>query len=149
MIKKAQRTRNCILVADDDADDRELIKVAFEESGAEAELRFVENGEELMYYLGRQGKYADEEKYPFPSIILLDLNMPRKDGREALREIKEHTNLKLVPIIILTTSTETKDISKCYELGVNSYTIKPANFSDLVAFTSMLYSYWFKLVQLP
>ncbi|SFD18474.1 Response regulator receiver domain-containing protein [Chitinophaga sp. CF118] len=149
MIRKVQRTRKCILVADDDADDRELIKVAFEESGAEAELHFVENGEELMYYLNRHGKYSDEEKYPFPNIILLDLNMPRKDGREALREIKEHINLKWVPIIILTTSTEAKDITKCYELGVNSYSIKPANFSDLVAFTRMLHTYWFTVVQLP
>ena len=149
MIKKVQRTRKCILVADDDADDRELIKVAFEESGADTELRFVENGEELMHYLNRHGKYADEEKYPFPSIILLDLNMPRKDGREALREIKEHTKLKRLPIIILTTSTETKDVSKCYELGVNSYTIKPSNFSDLVSFAKTLHAYWFTVVQLP
>lgn len=149
MIKKVQRTRKCILVADDDADDRELIKVAFEESGADTELRFVENGEELMHYLNRHGKYADEEKYPFPSIILLDLNMPRKDGREALREIKEHTKLKWLPIIILTTSTETKDVAKCYELGVNSYTIKPSNFSELVSFAKTLHAYWFTVVQLP
>lgn len=149
MVKKVLRNRRCILVADDDADDRELIKVAFDESGADVELLFVENGEELMFYLSRQGKYADEEKYPFPSIILLDLNMPRKDGREALREIKENTNLKWLPIVILTTSTEAKDISKCYELGVNSYTIKPANFSELVTFTRMLHTYWFTIVQLP
>jgi CheY-like chemotaxis protein len=149
MIRKEQRSRKCILVADDDADDKELIKVAFEESGAETELHFVENGEELMHYLNRHGKYADEEKYPFPSIILLDLNMPRKDGREALREIRAHIHLKKLPIIILTTSTEEKDIAKCYELGVNSYSIKPANFSDLVAFARMLYDYWFTIVQLP
>lgn len=137
------------MVADDDADDRELIKAAFEENGSDVELYFVENGEELMHYLYRHGKFKDEEKYPSPSIILLDLNMPKKDGREALKEIKGHEELRKLPIIILTTSTETKDVIKCYELGVNSLTIKPANFADLVAFAGMLHAYWFQTVQLP
>ncbi|HEY1163857.1 MAG TPA: response regulator, partial [Chitinophaga sp.] len=100
-----QQSRKCILIADDDADDRELIKVAFEENAAEVEISFVENGEELMQYLHRQGKYKEESKYPYPSLILLDLNMPKKDGREALRAIKEDDALKSLPIVILTTST--------------------------------------------
>lgn len=144
-----QQSRKCILVADDDADDRELIKVAFEENGAEVEISFVENGEELLQYLHRQGKYKEEAEYPFPSLILLDLNMPKKDGREALRAIKEDAALKLLPIVILTTSTASKDIAKCYELGVNSYMIKPTNFTDLIQFAGMIYSYWFNTVQLP
>jgi CheY-like chemotaxis protein len=144
-----QQNRKCVLVADDDADDRELIKVAFEENRAELEMCFVENGEELVHYLHRNGKYQDEEKYPYPSLILLDLNMPKKDGREALREIKEDSRLKALPIVILTTSTATKDISKCYELGVNSYMIKPTNFADLIQFAGMIHSYWFNTVQLP
>ncbi|GAA0525844.1 response regulator [Chitinophaga japonensis] len=144
-----QQTRKCILVADDDADDRELIKVAFEENKADLDMCFVENGEDLLQYLYRRGKYRDEVKYPFPSLILLDLNMPKKDGREALREIKEDNRLKSVPIVILTTSTAAKDISKCYELGVNSYMIKPTNFADLVQFAGMLHTYWFNTVQLP
>ncbi len=144
-----QPGRKCILVADDDADDRELIKVAFEEKGAEVQICFVENGEELLYYLYRRGKYKDEMQYPFPSLILLDLNMPKKDGRDALREIKSDQQLKSLPIVILTTSTAAKDVSHCYELGVNSYMIKPANFSDLVQFAGMLHDYWFNTVQLP
>lgn len=144
-----QQTRKRILVADDDADDRELIKVAFEENKAQLDMHFVENGEDLLHYLHRRGKYRDEVKYPFPSLILLDLNMPKKDGREALREIKEDNRLKSVPIVILTTSTAAKDISKCYELGVNSYMIKPTNFADLVQFAGMLHTYWFNTVQLP
>jgi CheY-like chemotaxis protein len=141
--------RKCILVADDDADDRELIKVAFEENAANVEINFVENGEELLHYLHRQGKYAEEGKYPYPSLILLDLNMPKKDGREALRSIKEDLALKALPIVILTTSTAPKDVAKCYELGVNSYMIKPTNFTDLIQFAGMIYSYWFNTVQLP
>ena len=144
-----QQSRKCILIADDDADDRELIKVAFEEHGAEVEIAFVENGEELLQYLHRQGKYKEESQYPSPSLILLDLNMPKKDGREALRAIKEDAGLKSLPIVILTTSTAAKDIAKCYELGVNSYMIKPTNFTDLIQFAGMIYSYWFNTVQLP
>jgi CheY-like chemotaxis protein len=143
------QNRKCVLIADDDADDRELIKVAFEENGAELEILFVENGEELIQYLHRLGKYGDEEKYPYPHLILLDLNMPKKDGREALRDIREDQHLKAVPIIILTTSTAAKDVAKCYELGVNSYMIKPTNFTDLVQFAGIIYSYWFNTVQLP
>lgn len=141
--------RKCILVADDDADDRELIKVAFEENAANVEINFVENGEELLHYLHRQGKYADEDKYPYPSLILLDLNMPKRDGRETLRSIKEDHRLKALPIVILTTSTAPKDVAKCYELGVNSYMIKPTNFNELIQFAGMIYSYWFNTVQLP
>ncbi|HEU4555864.1 MAG TPA: response regulator [Chitinophaga sp.] len=144
-----QANRKCILVADDDADDRELIKVAFEENGADTAIYFVENGEELLHYLHRQGKYSDEISYPFPSLILLDLNMPKKDGRETLHEIKNDCRLKTLPIVILTTSTAAKDISHCYELGVNSYMIKPTNFADLVQFAAMLHAYWFNTVQLP
>src|ERR1044072_8069663 len=102
-----------------------------------------------MQYLHRQGRYKEEAQYPSPSLILLDLNMPKKDGREALRAIKEDATLKSLPIVILTTSTATKDIAKCYELGVNSYMIKPTNFADLIQFAGMIYSYWFNTVQLP
>ncbi|WP_298735842.1 response regulator [uncultured Chitinophaga sp.] len=144
-----QQSRKCILIADDDADDRELIKVAFEENAADVQISFVENGEELLHYLHRQGKYQEEAHYPAPSLILLDLNMPKKDGREALRAIKEDQALKSLPIVILTTSTSNKDIAKCYELGVNSYMIKPTNFTDLIQFAGMIYSYWFNTVQLP
>lgn len=138
-----------ILIADDDADDRELIKAAFEENNFRHNIKFVENGEELLKYLKRKGSYADEATHPFPQIILLDLNMPRKDGREALKEIKTDNHLKCIPVIVLTTSTERKDVQKIYELGVNSFVIKPPTFQQLVAFTKTLGKYWFEFVELP
>lgn len=140
-----------ILIADDDADDREFLRAAFEENQFDhnIQIKFVENGEELLFYLKRKGEYADERKYPWPQIILLDLNMPRKDGREALREIKADNSLKRIPVIILTTSTEEKDVRKSYELGVNSYIIKPVTFKGLVEFTRTLGRYWFEFTVLP
>ncbi|WP_343669405.1 response regulator [Chitinophaga sp.] len=138
-----------ILIADDDADDQELIKAAFEENSTDYQINFVENGEELLLYLRRGGQYANEMLHPRPHIILLDLNMPKKDGREALKEIKADPLLKSIPVIILTTSMEEKDIAKSYELGVNSYIIKPVTYSGLVEFTSVLSKYWFEIAELP
>jgi CheY-like chemotaxis protein len=138
-----------ILIADDDADDRELIRAAFDESSTQHHINFVENGEELLHYLNRKGHYADETLHPFPQIILLDLNMPRKDGREALRELKADNVFKSIPVIILTTSMEEKDIVRSYELGVNSFIIKPVTYSGLVEFTRVLGEYWFEIAELP
>jgi CheY-like chemotaxis protein len=138
-----------ILIADDDADDRELIKAAFEENNFRHNIKFVEDGEELLKYLRRKGDYADEADHPLPQIILLDLNMPKKDGREALKEIKNDEYLKYIPVIVLTTSTEKKDVQRIYELGVNSFVIKPVTFRQLVEFTNTLEKYWFQFVELP
>ena len=130
-----------ILIADDDTDDRELLKAAFDENSTQHEINFVENGEELLFYLNRSGHYADETLHPFPQIILLDLNMPKKDGREALRELKADTTFKSIPVIILTTSMEEKDIEKSYQLGVNSFIIKPVTYTGLVELTRILGKY--------
>jgi CheY-like chemotaxis protein len=138
-----------ILIADDDADDRELIQAAFDENSTQHHISFVENGEELLHYLKRDGHYADETLHPFPQIILLDLNMPKKDGREALRELKANNVFKSIPVIILTTSQEEKDIINSYELGVNSFIIKPVTYSGLVEFTRVLGQYWFEIAELP
>ena len=138
-----------ILIADDDADDRELIKAAFDDNSMQHQINFVENGEELLLYLNRRGHYADETLHPFPQIILLDLNMPKKDGREALKEIKADTLFKSIPVIILTTSMEEKDIVRSYELGVNSFIIKPVTYTGLVEFTRVLGKYWFEIAELP
>lgn len=138
-----------ILIADDDADDRELIKAAFDENSTQHQVNFVENGEELLFYLMRKGQYADKTLHPFPQIILLDLNMPKKDGREALKEIKTDPLFKSIPVIILTTSMEEKDIANSYELGVNSYIIKPVTYAGLVEVTSVLSKYWFEIAELP
>lgn len=138
-----------ILIADDDADDRELLQAAFDENSDQHHINFVENGEELLLYLKREGQYADETLHPFPQLILLDLNMPKKDGREALRELKADLSLKSIPVIILTTSMEEKDVMKSYELGVNSFIIKPVTYSGLVDFTRILGNYWFEIAKLP
>jgi len=138
-----------ILMADDDADDRLLAKEALTECRLANELHFVENGEELMDYLHRRGQYGPLANVPRPGIILLDLNMPRKDGREALREIKADPELRRIPVVVLTTSRADTDIGKIYELGANSFITKPVTFDSLVEVMRTLGKYWFEIVELP
>ncbi len=138
-----------ILLADDDADDRLLARDAFEESRIRNTLEMVEDGEELMDYLKHEGKYSGENARPRPSLILLDLNMPRKDGREALKEIKSDPELRNIPVVVLTTSKADEDIFRTYDLGVNSFIIKPVTFDGLVDVVRMLGKYWFEIVELP
>ncbi|MEI8235406.1 MAG: response regulator [Verrucomicrobiota bacterium] len=137
-----------ILMADDDDDDRRLTKEALLEGRLANDLRFVENGEELMDYLRRQGKYAGTD-VPRPGLILLDLNMPRKDGRTVLKEIKSDPELRQIPVVVLTTSHAEEDIFKSYDLGVNSYIVKPVTFEALVDILQTLEKYWFEIVELP
>lgn len=138
-----------ILVADDDAEDRMLIHEALEESRLKNQVQFVENGEELMNYLQNKGKYSNKKDYPTPGLILLDLNMPKKDGREALKEIKADDHLRLIPVIVLTTSKAEEDILRTYDLGVSSFITKPVTFSALVEVMKTLSKYWFEIVELP
>ena len=138
-----------LLLADDDPDDRLLAKEALEKSLLANDLRFVEDGEELLDYLRRRGKYADPKKSPRPGLILLDLNMPRKDGREALREIKNDPKLRDIPIVVLTTSKTEEDVARTYNLGVNSYITKPVRFAALVEVMESIGKYWFEIVELP
>jgi CheY-like chemotaxis protein len=134
-----------ILIAEDDEEDRMLIKDALDESPISIDLRFVENGEELLYYL----LSADKEKYPVPELILLDLNMPKMDGREALKELKTHPQLRYIPIVVLTTSDADEDVLKTYDLGVSSFITKPVTFAALVEIMQTLSKYWFEVVLLP
>lgn len=138
-----------ILMAEDDPDDRYLAREALAESRIANELYFVEDGVELLDYLNRKGKFADPIKSPKPGIILLDLNMPKKDGREALKEIKENPEFKRIPIIILTTSNAEEDVLKTYNLGANSFITKPVTFNGLVNVIKVLENYWFEIVRLP
>ena len=138
-----------ILLADDDPDDRKLTQDAFVENRLVNVLHCVEDGEELMEYLRRQGRYADQKDAPLPGLILLDLNMPRKDGREALKEIKTDPELRRIPIVVLTTSKAEEDILRTYDLGVNSYVTKPVTFKSLVELVKVLGRYWFEVVELP
>jgi len=140
---------NVIIMAEDDADDRLLVKDALEECQWNADLRFVENGEELLDYLLRQGKYKRAEESPRPRLILLDLNMPKKDGREVLRDIRANADLRRIPVVVLTTSKADTDIERTYELGANSYIAKPVQFDGLVNLMRMISQYWFKTVELP
>ncbi len=138
-----------ILMADDDADDRLLAKDALAECHIPGELQFVENGEELLDYLLRRGGYAQQPGLPRPGLILLDLNMPKKDGREALREIKAHPDLRKIPVVVLTTSKADTDISEIYDLGANSFISKPVTFDSLVNVMKVLGNYWCEVVELP
>lgn len=138
-----------ILMAEDDEDDRMLAREALRESRVLNNLLFVEDGVELLNYLHRKGKYADESSYPPPSLILLDLNMPRMDGREALAHIKSDPALRAIPVVILTTSKAEEDMIKGYDLGAASYITKPVNFRNLVELMKALGQYWIEFVELP
>jgi CheY-like chemotaxis protein len=140
---------NVILMADDDDDDRLLTRDAVTEAGLEGELHFVQNGEELLDYLCRRGKFQPPALAPRPGLILLDLNMPLKDGREALREIRSDPELRRIPVVVLTTSKADTDVGAIYELGANSFISKPFQFEALVTVMKMLGQYWFKTVELP
>jgi CheY-like chemotaxis protein len=138
-----------ILVAEDDEDDRLLMQDALEENRLANDLHFVEDGVELLDYLNRRGEYTDPQSSPRPSLILLDLNMPRKDGREALKEIKADPDLRKIPIVVLTTSKAEEDILRTYDLGVSSFIAKPVVFDSMVQIMKMLGTYWFEIVELP
>jgi CheY-like chemotaxis protein len=137
-----------ILMADDDADDRMLAEDAMKESRLGNTFRCVEDGQELMDYLTRRGKYAHGNA-PRPGLILLDLNMPRKDGRQALQEIKSDPDLRRIPVVILTTSKTEEDVLRSYDLGANSFISKPVTFDGLVEIVRTLGKYWFSIVELP
>ena len=138
-----------ILMADDDPDDRELTREAFGEARLANDVRFVEDGVELMDYLHRRGKFAGPAAAPRPGLILLDLNMPRKDGRECLAEIKADSKLRGIRVIVLTTSKAEEDIVRSYELSASSYITKPVTFDALVDVVRTLGKYWLEIVELP
>jgi two-component system response regulator len=136
-------------MADDDADDRQMTQEAFAEAKLANDLRFVCDGEELMDYLKRRGKYKDPAKSPRPAILLLDLNMPKKDGREALGEIKADQALRQIRVIVLTTSKAEEDLNKVYDISAASFITKPVNFEALVEAVKALGKYWLEIVELP
>ena len=141
-------TSTTILIADDDTDDRLFMERALRQSGYIQAIQFVEDGEELMDYLHRKGRYT-EENAPWPDLLVLDLNMPRKNGFQALREIKEDMKLRRLPVVVMTTSSADEDIVKTYNLGVNSFVTKPFNFNRLVEMVGALKTYWMDTVKLP
>jgi CheY-like chemotaxis protein len=138
-----------ILLADDDQEDRMLVEHAFKSAKTPYDLRFVQDGEELMDYLYRHERFADKAVSPRPALIILDLNIPRKNGMQALKEIRADSLLKTIPVVILTTSKDEDDIMHAYELGVNSFITKPVTYTDLVDLLMTLEKYWFSTVTLP
>ena len=139
-----------ILICDDDEEDRMLTKTALEQAHVSNALRFVEDGEQLLDYLYQRGTYAGETgTAPRPGLILLDLNMPKMSGREALKVIKEDETLRDIPVVVLSTSRLDEDIARSYQLGVNSFITKPVTFSGLVEAMNVLGRYWLEIVELP
>jgi CheY-like chemotaxis protein len=138
-----------ILMADDEASDCLIVKNAVEKAHLHNDLRFVANGVELMDYLNRRGKYAKASDAPRPGLILLDLNMPRKDGREALAEIKADPNLARIPVVVMTASKADEDFWRARDLGADMYLVKPVTFETLINVTKSLGRYWFEIVEMP
>lgn len=124
--------RATVLIAEDDADDRLLAEEAFRVSQLDCDLRFVADGEQLLAYLRGEGAYADRELHPFPRVVLLDLNMPRKDGREALAEMRADDRLRSLPVMVLTTSRAHEDRARVVQLGACDFVTKPTRFDELV-----------------
>jgi CheY-like chemotaxis protein len=135
-----------ILLVEDNVGDVGLIEEVFEEAKIRNNIHVAENGEEALRYLRGKGKFSGS---PRPDIIILDLNLPKKDGREVLREIKEDSNLKNIPIIVLTTSTAEKDILRAYELHANAYVTKPLDFDQFMNVIGSIVNFWLGVVQLP
>ncbi|MBN2292422.1 MAG: response regulator [Pirellulales bacterium] len=136
-------------MADDDEEDCLLAKDALAEAGLPHQLRWVSDGEELLDYLRHSGSFIQPDAAPRPDLILLDLNMPRRDGRESLRLLKGDPRLQKIPVVVLTTSTAQSDISYSYNVGASSYIAKPASFQGWIELIELLTAYWFKLVELP
>lgn len=138
-----------ILMADDDLDDCELTEHALREARVPNPFRYVHDGVELLQYLRHEGRYSDSSSAPRPGLILLDLNMPRLDGRQVLSEIKADPKLRRIPVVVLTTSKAQEDILRSYDLGVNSFITKPVEFDKLIEIMRVLGEYWFEIVRLP
>ena len=148
-LEQVERKLVTILLADDDEEDRELARDALQDARLANEMKFAVDGQDLMDYLRREGRYADGSDAPRPGIILLDLNMPKKDGREALAEIKADPDLRRIPVVVLTTSKDEQDVFETYDLGVSSFITKPVTFAGLVEVMRTWTRYWFELVELP
>lgn len=138
-----------ILLAEDDPDDRYLISEALDESQIDIQLYIVEDGEELLDYLHHRGKYENRVEWPLPGLILLDLNMPRLDGREALKEIKNSTELRRIPVVVLTTSQADEDVIRTYDIGISGYIPKPVTFTGLLEVMKAIGLYWLNVAKLP
>lgn len=132
-----------VLIVEDQDDDVALIRRAFKKSNIANPLQIVSDGESAIAYLEGTGPYADRDRFPLPVLVLLDLKLPRKSGLEVLQWMRERSFIKRLPVVILTSSRESQDINKAYDLGVNSYLVKPVEFDDLRDLVARLHLYWF------
>lgn len=145
-----QNDKNLLLLyAEDDPDDVMLMKDAMDEGGMEDELKIVQDGHELMNYLKGRGAYHDPVQAPAPDIILLDLNLPQKDGHEVLKEIKNDDDLKHIPVIVLTSSRSDEVITSVYKLGANSFIVKPVSIGSLAEIMTSMKRFWGQISELP
>ena len=138
-----------ILLVEDSPEDTEVVLRAFRKSGLVNPIRHCADGDEALDYLHRRGRYAEPDAAPRPSVILLDLNMPGTDGREVLSEIKQTEELRQIPVVVLTTSSDERDIEKCYAMGANSYIKKPVDLDGFMRAVQLLKDYWLQIVILP
>lgn len=138
-----------VLMAEDDEDDRLLVRDAWQEARIRNELVFVQDGVDLLAYLRREGAYAPPARAPRPGLVLLDLNMPRMDGREALEAIKSDESLRSIPVVVMTNSKTEEDILRTYDLGASGFVVKPVSLTALTEVVRALRRYWFQIVELP
>jgi CheY-like chemotaxis protein len=143
------RPTHPILLIEDSPEDTEAMRRAFKRAGLANPIHHCMDGDEALDFLFQRNQYAEPDKAPRPAIILLDLNLPGTDGREVLAEIKQNENLKLIPVLVLTTSSDERDIEKCYRAGANSYVIKPVDFGGFMEAIQRLSDFWFEVVVLP
>jgi two-component system, response regulator len=147
---KRESKRTVVIIAEDDPDDRLLIKDALKEACRQPiDVRFVQDGAEMLDYLHKRGRFDSLNAAPHPELVLLDLNMPRVGGMEVLEEIKGDPALRTIPVVVLTTSRSPEHISRTYELGGNGFITKPDTYSELVELMKNLERYWFGTVELP
>ena len=142
-------TTQPILIVEDSPEDYEATARAFEKASVANTLQWCQDGDEALDYLFRRDRYADPDEAPRPGVILLDLNMPGTDGREVLAEIKQDEMLKKIPVIVLTTSIDERDIEACYQAGANSYVQKPVDLVGFIEAIQRLKDFWFEIVVLP
>jgi len=138
-----------ILLVEDRPDDVDLIRHAFDKVGIAAPLKVVQDGEEALAYLSGKGPYANRAEYPLPDLILLDLKMPKVDGFETLQWLREQPGFRTIPVIVLTSSEQVKDVNRAYELGANSFLVKPFDFTNLLALSETLKAYWLQMNRGP
>lgn len=141
--------RPLLLIVEDSNEDFETLQRFLQRSPMEISIKRCVNGEQALAFLYRTGNYSDNESTPGPSLIILDINLPKIDGLEVLRQIKQDDKLKKIPIVVFTTSSNPKDIKNCYQYGVNSYIVKAINFAQLKQDIQLLMDYWFKVTMLP